>query len=114
MNKFLSAYIKCALWSSSDGYDSLDDKYSIKDISPQTMAKMELDCQRFKLFHGSLLKCAKINDTKAGHNFWLSRNRHGAGFFDGNYDEAEFLQKAAQDFGPCVLCVGDDKKIYII
>ena len=49
----------------------------------------------------------------AGHDFWLTRCGHGAGFWDRGVGETgERLTKAAEKFGNVDLCVGDDGKIY--
>jgi len=54
-------------------------------------------------------------DEKAGHDFWLTRNGHGAGFWDGDWQEpagAE-LSKASKAFGEINLYVSDDGKLYL-
>lgn len=46
--------------------------------------------------------CEPIADFKqAGHDFWLTRNHHGAGFWDGDYPEPEGteLTKLSHSFG---------------
>lgn len=118
--KFFTAYVTAALWSSTDdGSQPLDDKHSAADIAPTALAKMRADCCAFIAQHDALLANA-TDDELAGHDFWLSRNGHGAGFFDGTASEyganhksvCADLQKAAQKFGSCDLYVGDDGKIY--
>ena len=45
MNKFLRAYLECALWLSTDEEGQpLDDVNSINDISEQTYSEAEADC----------------------------------------------------------------------
>lgn len=53
--------------------------------------------------------------SKIGHDFWLTRNGHGSGFFDGDYDDdiGEALTDIAQSFGEAYLYLGDDDKLYI-
>ena len=38
---------------------------------------------------------------QAGHDFWLTRNGHGAGFWDGDWSEnyADLLSKGAEAYG---------------
>ncbi len=49
---------------------------------------------------------------EAGHDFWLTRNGHGAGFFDGAWGKAgDRLTKAAHTWGEVYLYV-DGGKIY--
>lgn len=115
MNSFLAAYIEAALWSSvdeADGGQFLDRNYSAADISPEALAKMAADCARFESANAETL--AELDDTKAGHDFWLTRNGHGAGFWDGDYDKpaASALTQSAQSFGECDLYVGDGGRIH--
>jgi hypothetical protein len=51
---------------------------------------------------------------RAGHDFWLTRCGHGAGFWDGDWPEpyATMLTDAAKAFGEVDLYVGDDGMIY--
>lgn len=56
---------------------------------------------------------SKYDDGSVGHDFWLSRNGHGAGFFDrGNEDVWDELQDAAKKFKEVDLYLGDDGKIH--
>jgi hypothetical protein len=115
LDSFTSAYFETALWSSTDesddqGGEPLDKNYSINDIAPETRAKMIADCADFQDQYADLLSAAEnIDSERAGHNFWLSRNGHGAGFFDDDLDE---LQEAAKSYGSFDLYVGDDGQIH--
>lgn len=124
---FLKAYITCALWSSNDdGGDSLDANYDVDDLAPSALRAMREDCARFEREAAAELEEAYGNfrngganpreytASDAGHDFWLSRNGHGAGFFDRDLAEAaDKLQERARAFGDCELYVGDDGKIYV-
>lgn len=110
---FLDAYIKAALWSSTDENDEpLDDSYGIPDISGELMDKMIDDCLKF-------LDAANLDQSlyaQAGHDFWLNRNGHGAGFWDRpeiyGEERAKELSTLAETFGVVDLYVGDDGRIY--
>ena len=39
--------------------------------------------------------------NSAGADFWLSRNGHGAGFFDSGWYASDLLQEAARIWGSC-------------
>ncbi len=125
MNAFLEAYIEAALWSSTDesrpdGGDPLDANYGIGDLAPDTSARMAADCAVFEQDHAALLERAYARpgygSARAGHDFWLTRNRHGAGFWDRDeLKEAglgDALTKAAHAAGECDLYVGDDGKVH--
>lgn len=112
MTAFLKSYIETALWSSTDedGHP-LDDNYGEEDIAPGALATMEADCDRFQSEYAELL--ASLGSS-AGHNFWLTRNWHGAGFWDlGLGAIGEALSEAAKLEGSCDLYIGDDGLIYV-
>ena len=55
-----------------------------------------------------------LDPGQIGHDFWLTRNRHGAGFWDrGLGDVGDRLTKAAHAFGESDLYVGDDGNLYV-
>jgi hypothetical protein len=117
LDSFTEAYIECALWSTPDldqegnSAGNLDDKYGESDIAPATLASMREDCADFLQANR-----VDIGDryAQAGHDFWLTRNRHGAGFWDGdwNTEASERLTEASHAYGPVDLTVGDDRLIY--
>ena len=99
--------------------ESLDCNYSIEDIAPETLGKMIADCQRFQLEYSAALKTAYNESygyytaSQAGHDFWLTRNGHGAGFWDrGLGKPGDDLTEAAHTFSEVSLVLGDDGKIY--
>lgn len=115
--EFLKHYIMAALWSTNDNADEsggepLDKNYGAEDIAPETLAKMKADCEKFQAENADDLA---TRETKFGaHDFWLSRNGHGAGFFDGDWPEetGDRLQEKARQFGEINLYVGDNGLIY--
>uniref|UniRef100_A0A6M3KU12 Uncharacterized protein n=1 Tax=viral metagenome TaxID=1070528 RepID=A0A6M3KU12_9ZZZZ len=126
LDNFTRAYIECALWSSYDnsvGYrdeDPLDKNHNIDDIDEETLGKMAQDCKKFQEENQSILEVLESPNPHysveeiAGHDFWLTRNGHGAGFWDGNWPELEGnqLTDASIKYGEFNLYVGDDGKIY--
>lgn len=112
----LEGYVNCALWSSTDNADDtggepLDANYGPEDIDPETQAEMEADCEAFARDNAADL--AGMDPQQAGHDFWLTRNRHGAGFWDrGLGKRGDRLADAARQCGSFDLYVGDDGVIY--
>jgi len=111
MNAFTSAYLETALWSSvGDDGEPLDHRYSREDFAPCAIARAIADCEAFQRFTGDI----GVQYEQAGYDFWLTRNRHGAGFWDGDWgDAAGRLTDAAEAFGEIDLYVGDDGLIYM-
>lgn len=108
LNQFLAAYAVCSLWSSTDDDGTpLDRDFDPDDFTPEAWERMRADCEAFYEAHEEMLLA---NVTRAGHDFWLTRNRHGAGFWDGDWDEpaATILTDAAHAFGEINLYVADD------
>lgn len=116
--EFQKAYLDCALWSSTDesteqGGESLDANYGIRDIAPESLAKMLKDCDVF--YHDNLDMLVLVgSDAQHGHDFWLTRNGHGAGFWDRDYGQiGDDLTLASNACGTRDLYVGDDDRLYV-
>ena len=119
MDTFTEAYVDCALWSTNDDNgEPLDDNYGYGDIDPDTLAEMAADCKRFQEENADDIAtfehpqyCA---DEMAGHDFWLTRNGHGTGFWDGDWEEevGNRLDKACEAYTDYNLYVGDNGRIY--
>src|SRR5580698_4188136 len=85
LDAFTTAYLECALWSSTDDDGSpLDDEYDLCDIATASLKEMVHDCEVFQAHNADLLSQAG-DDEQNGHDFWLTRNHHGAGFWDRGY-----------------------------
>ena len=112
LDTFTRAYLECALWSSTDDNEEpLDGNYTERDISPELLASAIADCAEFQRLAGDGI----IEDlSRAGHDFWLTRNHHGAGFWDGEWEKryGEELTRLARSFGECTLFDGLDGLIY--
>lgn len=117
LDSFTKSYMETALFSSTDDNDQpLDKNYSIHDISEETKSEMMSDCADFQEMASELLQSQAddATDVRAGKDFWLTRNGHGAGFWDGDWEQqaGAALTKLAKSFGEVNLYVGDDGKIY--
>ena len=116
VDSFYRQYIVTALWSSTDDNETpLDDNHTDQDVSIEALKKM-LDDYYLFIFQADKIEGFKDLDMETcGHDFWLTRNGHGAGFWDGDYEEkiGEKLTELSKTFDECNLYVGDDQKIYI-
>jgi hypothetical protein len=118
LDQFTQAYIVCALWSSEPDMGN----WCPEDIAPKTLKAMQEDCREFYEANAEHINCddgplgpdGSNQVEMAGHDFWLNRCGHGAGFWDGDWPEphATALDKAASAFGNVDLYLGDDGLIY--
>lgn len=126
---FAHSYILAALWSSNDesrpdGGDPIDENYSSDDLCISAKNRMYRDCRAFMRanYEDLMLACALYSPREgyagmelAGHDFWLTRNGHGVGFWDRRELEeggvGERLTEACKREGEANIYV-DDGKIY--
>lgn len=88
-----------------------DRNYCWTDLAPETLQRMLDDCAKFERENDP----ADYPTENAGHDFWLTRNRHGAGFWENDFgteEQCEKLTEAAHAFGEFNLFVGEDGLIY--
>lgn len=123
MDEFTTAYIEAMLWAETSGVDEeerpdersdasfQDHGFTATDLAPETLDRIKADCAKFQAEHGPLIE---LNLTGAGHDFWLTRQGHGAGFWDGDWPDpdGDTLTEACKAYGELYPYVGDDGLIY--
>lgn len=112
MDEFIKAYLQAALWSSNNENED-GSAYSIENIAEESVAEAIKDCNLFRQKAGDLLD--EYEDSDCGHDFWLTRNGHGAGFWDGDYEQGdgEKLTSLSKEFKDLSVYLGDDGLIYM-
>ena len=107
MDEFTRGYLECMLWSSlmlDQEYDCnppMDDFWDVDSLSPSTVREAQEDCDDFR----RLVKWDEIekdgnDDYRGGHDFWLTREGHGAGFWDGDWPtNGDMLSEHAETYG---------------
>lgn len=111
-------YLVAALRSSTDDDEPLDTSYEITDIHATAIAKSRLDCEAFLVENEQDVAALLDGDHKMPtimHDFWLTRNGHGSGFWDGDYPKeiGDRLTESSKRFGEAELYVGDDGVIWL-
>ncbi len=114
LDEFTKAYLSTALWSTNDestpaGGEPLDANYWFEDISWDTLKLMARECRKFQQQNQVDIG---NRHTQAGHDFWLTRNHHGCGFWeipDWPEEAGKRLTEAADKFGECALVVSRGK-----
>lgn len=118
----LDGYIECALWSETDNdgqpLDSETDTrqpYTRDSIDDASYGRMRADVVCFVT--NVTLRCPDvlngIDPGQVGHDFWLTRNGHGAGFWDrGLAERGDWLTQQCRTFGEAHLTETDDGTLY--
>jgi hypothetical protein len=127
VSDFIKGYITALIWSEHDDDPEdgpgVSDEHSADDLSPEAWLEILRDCADFELSYGNIIERATHDGTvrgshsvmeQAGHDFALTRNGHGAGFWDGDWAEphAQRLTDASKAYGTQGLYVGDDGLLY--
>ena len=114
-SKSLQKAIETLLWSEWDNADEqggapLDANYTIDDIDPVSLAKLDVELDAF--IENAQKYLVETDPDHVEHDFILTRNRHGAGFWDGDYTNGDALTDLAQTYSEMNVYVGDDGRIY--
>jgi hypothetical protein len=115
--RFLRGYITAALWSSTDDMGTpLDKEFDTTSIATESLLSAWAECSRF------IRECETdlihLDDETNGDNFWLTRQRHGAGFWSIRTDDEsteyamQQLTRASHGFGEIDFYIGDDRKLH--
>ncbi len=119
LDAFTKGYIQAALWSTcDDDGEPLDKDLDFRDLSLNCGNQMIADCRSFQESFGHLWENATHSeiDEYAGHDFWLTRNGHGSGFWGRpeiyGEENAERLTDVSIESGEVNLYVGDDMFIH--
>ena len=131
VNEFIGGYIEAILFaetdnSRDDGGDPLSNSHDHESFSHEAMERIEADCRAFlhkaapwiteENYKGALRGGSVA--AHAGHDFWLTRVGHGAGFWDGDWASDENsngpLTQRAKEAGRVDVLVGDDGKLHFV
>lgn len=145
LDAFTKAYIEAAIWTSEEQLAEESESLEMSStafvtvngkptgetvfvagnigfelLAPETLQSMINDCKKFQeenaldLDHAYILQ--SYDASQAGHDFWLTRNGHGVGFWDRGLDDTGKQLTIACGHGtkfPGVdLYIGDDGKIH--
>lgn len=83
--------------------------------SSELEARITADCHSFWARCWFYVAATDMTPDQAGHDFALTRNRHGAGFWDGDWDHtpyADLLDKLSKAYGEVEFYQGDDGLVY--
>lgn len=116
LDGFTQGYVEAMFWlakdescQDADGNPDEHPHWSFDMLAPETLKEIIEICKDFQTANAADLEAAG-NETQNGHDFWLTRNRHGAGFWDRGYPDeiGRRLTEAAHAYGEADLYVNDD------
>jgi hypothetical protein len=117
----LEQYVKTALWSTNDDTEEpLDSIAGPENIALDCLALMRADLTDF-IEHADPAELdfwqAELGPGQVDHDFWLTRNSHGVGFWDrfsagvgAIYGRS--LTERSKPYGSFELYVGDDGRVH--
>lgn len=116
LEAFTHGALVALLWSEVDNQGiPLDSTYDQGDMDSESLARFKQECFEFFAENtADLLSACQQSGYgwgHAGHDYTLTRNGHGAGYWDGDIidlDLGEKLTDAALKFGEVSLFVSDD------
>jgi hypothetical protein len=119
LDRIVNGYITTALWAETGesdpetGGEPLNVNYGPDDLSEDFMRQAREDCAGMA-DTPDLRAYLQYQDAFCfGHDFWLTRNGHGAGYWDRGLGElGDRLTAMAKPYGSVDLYVGDDGRIY--
>lgn len=89
--------------------------FTTEDIDPDSRIQAYLDIKKFIKDAGqeAITEALEENDEfRLGMDIWLTRNGHGSGFFDHNYEFEKELETAAHNLKSVDLYIGDNGLLY--
>jgi len=98
LDRTLRGYKAAILFAEvDDNEDPLDENYDMDDFSASAEAKMRATVKKFIEDNRDLIAESGLDDDQVGHDLWLTRRGHGAGFWDrGLGDIGDKLTEAAE------------------
>lgn len=121
LDAFTQAYIEAMFWTecNEDSEELADATFA--ELAPEALDNIQADCAAFQSANADLLAEAYArpgygDESQAGHDYWLTRNGHGVGFWDRDALDADGLGDRLSDAcrHSSVYCYrGDDGLIYL-
>jgi hypothetical protein len=121
IDAFTQQYLETAFWTEEErlreeaaenGLDPIAHDYG---WSSEALERAQQDCDNFRKEAQPLLDQAG-DDEQNAHDFWLTRNGHGAGFWDRDYpaEVGAGLSQICERYGGITAYLGDDGEIYFM
>jgi len=104
----LEAYLECMMWTNEEL-----DGYCFTDLSKELIIRAQKDVTDFETEIYDKGLDTGLDSSQIGHDFLLTRNGHGAGFWDRDLGEqGDKLSDICSTYSEVSTYIGDDKLIY--
>ncbi len=117
MKTITKHYLICALWASTnDAGEPMDKDFEVEDFNKLAIESAEKEINDFLqlLEAENILWEESMNEEQFGHDFWLTRNRHGVGFWDRGLGElGKKLTEWAHSYGSSDVYEGENGELYL-
>lgn len=126
---YIKGYLDCILWAECDDNENPLDQVEGLGLSPEMAVELVEDCMLFlssansgepEIHLNPLVEYWEIKGQTAesyqqlGHDLWLTRNGHGAGFWDRGLGElGDKLTEICKGLGGKYTYIGDDGLLYL-
>ena len=108
---FTCGYLTACAWA--DCNNDQEEGMEEAEFSSEFLERAIADCKRFQEENAVLLEKTGASAHRNGVDFWLTRQGHGAGFWDRGYGlVGDTLTQAAKAFPNIDCYLGDDGFIY--
>jgi hypothetical protein len=98
---FLRGYFEAALWSSTDDNgEPLERNYTVDAFDAKSLEEQIIQCADF-VDQPGVASAIESYALQAGRDFWLTRNRHGVGFWSDDWPSqvGTYLTTVAHAYG---------------
>lgn len=118
LDGFTQGYIEAMFFTDASDPDDGDLAHAtVAELATESLARIIRDCEAFQNAHVALLELAyetdDYDDTRAGRDYWYTRNGHGVGFWDRDLGELGEKLSAVARYSAVDLYRGDDGLIYL-
>lgn len=121
LDLFTQGYIEAIFWLNANDADDECVGCTFDDMAPETLQLAKWDCKAFQVENEQALDIAYTipqraglyDEHQAGVDFWLTRNGHGAGFWDRGLGEiGDKLTAASKTYSMLTVYLGDDEQVH--
>ena len=121
LDSFTRGYIEAAFWTDANADMSEDlEGATFAELADESLTSIIEDCSAFQKDNAVMLEQAytselvAYDESRAGTDFWLTRNRHGAGYWDRGLGKiGTALSDAAHVYGTSSLYRGDTGAVHV-